>query len=99
MLKRCRSGLVPGLVGLLAGWASALFLPLHGPAPAQQAMPTFKPEAPANRNLDAGLYMQTSAEYRACCYQAYNLAAARLEALVKEKQGEPKRPLAVVLDL
>jgi acid phosphatase len=100
MLKRCRSGLVPGLVGLLAGWASALFLPLHGPAPAQQAMPAFKPEAPANRNLDAGLYMQTSAEYRACCYQAYNLATARLEALVKDQKGEgEKKPPAVVLDL
>jgi acid phosphatase len=101
MLKRWHVG----LVGLLAGWASAPILwsgaPAQGPGDGPQAMPAFKKESPANRGLDASLYMQTAAEYRACCYQAYNLASARLEVLAKEhnaKEGGKKRP-AVVLDL
>lgn len=57
----------------------------------------FKAEEPANRGLDANLYMQTSAEYRACCYQAYNLATLRLREAVEANKGPAK--LAVVMDL
>jgi 5'-nucleotidase (lipoprotein e(P4) family) len=42
--------------------------------------------------------MQTAAEYRACCYQAYNVATRRL----RELRGDPikdTRKLAVVMDL
>lgn len=70
------------------GWLSAQ-APM-APAP-------FKAEDPAYRNLDASLYMQTSAEYRACCYQAYNLATLRLREAVAENKGGAK--LAVVMDL
>ncbi|HEX7517389.1 MAG TPA: HAD family acid phosphatase [Chthoniobacterales bacterium] len=64
------------------------------PTPAAPA--AYKAEEPANRGLDANLYMQTAAEYRACCYQAYNLATFRLkEALAKQKTGK----FAVVMDL
>lgn len=52
---------------------------------------------PPNRNLDASLYVQTAAEYRACCYQAYNLAIARLKEKLAKQSG-PKPP-AVVMDL
>ncbi len=56
-----------------------------------------KPEDPAGRSIDANLYMQTSAEYRAACYQAFNLASLRLEQkLAKPTNGKPR---AVVLDL
>jgi len=56
----------------------------------------YKAEELANRALDANLYMETSAEYRACCYQAYNLALFRLKAeLAQAKAGK----FAVVMDL
>lgn len=65
-------------------------------SPAPIAPPPYKAEEPANRGLDANLFMETSAEYRACCYQAYNLALFRLkEALAKAKAGK----FAVVMDL
>jgi 5'-nucleotidase (lipoprotein e(P4) family) len=64
--------------------------------PMPVAPPAYKAVEPANRGLDANLYMQTAAEYRACCYQAYNLATFRLkEALAKQKTGK----FAVVMDL
>src|SRR5262245_45897134 len=68
-------------------------LPLTAQAPAP-----FKPEVPALRGLDANLFMQTAAEYRACCYQAYNLATARLKEFHEASKGKGKK-LAVVLDL
>lgn len=53
---------------------------------------------PQEKTLDANLYMQTSAEYRAICVQTYNLAAERLhQRLGTAKFGE-KSP-AVILDL
>jgi acid phosphatase len=42
--------------------------------------------------------MQTAAEYRACCYQAYNLATRRLRERHAEARGDGM-PLAVVMDL
>ena len=57
-------------------------------------------ESPPNRSLDANLWMQTSAEYRACCHQAYNLARRRLiEKLRDVPPGGWAKPPAVVLDL
>lgn len=57
-------------------------------------------EDPANRSLDANLWMQTSAEYRACCYQAYNLARRRLSEKVHDvPPGGWAKPPAVVCDL
>jgi len=65
-------------------------------SPAPVAPPAYKAEEPANRSLDANLYMETAAEYRASCYQAYNLATFRLkETLAKQKTGK----FAVVMDL
>jgi acid phosphatase len=73
---------------------------VFGQNPTPVAPPAYKPEYKAeefaNRALDANLYMQTSAEYRACCYQAYNLALFRLrEQLAQAKSGN----FAVVMDL
>jgi acid phosphatase len=48
--------------------------------------------------MDASLYMQTAAEYRACCYQAYNVATRWLGELLAEAPANGKRP-AVVMDL
>jgi len=85
--------LISGLV--IAFATSGVLFGQESPKPA--ASPKHKAEEPANRNLDATLYVQTAAEYRASCYQAYNLATARLEA--KRKTEPPGKPLAVVMDL
>ena len=53
---------------------------------------------PTDRGLDANLFMQTSAEYRACCFQAYWLAEERVKAKLAAK-GKSGKPPAVVLDL
>ena len=56
----------------------------------------FASETPSHRALDANLYMQTSAESRACCDQAYRLASL----LLKEAAQKPtEKPKAVILDL
>lgn len=78
------------LIGVVAGACWSL---------AGQAPPAFKKEVPANRSLDANLFMQASAEYRACCLQAFNLAEERLKEATQKLRGEGTKPLAVVLDL
>ncbi|MEZ6141480.1 MAG: HAD family acid phosphatase [Zavarzinella sp.] len=87
-----RTTLVAG--GLIAAFLVGNWVSAQAPVPAAPA--AFKPEKPANRGLDANLYMQTSAEYRACCYQAYNLATLRLKDAVRQHAD---KKLAVVLDL
>ncbi len=48
--------------------------------------------------LGANLYIQTAAEYRACCLQVYGTAERRLEVLLAT--ANPKLPMpAVVMDL
>src|SRR3954466_10949424 len=42
------------------------------------------------------LYQQRAAEYRALCFQAYNLAKLRLDVAIKV---HGKKPLAVVTDI
>lgn len=88
--KVMMSGLVIALAA--SGWVFGREAPARAPI----APPAYKAEEPANRSLDANLYMQTAAEYRASCFQAYNLATFRLkEALAKQKTGK----FAVVMDL
>lgn len=79
------------LVGMVAAFVAGSWLSAQAPT----APPAYKPEEPAYRGLDANLYLQTSAEYRAACYQSYNLATLRLKEAVKVQAGK----LAVVLDL
>jgi 5'-nucleotidase (lipoprotein e(P4) family) len=47
-------------------------------------------------SLLAVLYHQSAAEYRALCYQAYNLATDRLKILIA---AEGDKPTAVILDI
>lgn len=53
--------------------------------------------------IGAVLYMQQAAEYRALCYQAFNLAKMTLEMDEKNKKKVPKperkKPRAVVVDI
>lgn len=44
----------------------------------------------------ASLWQQRAAEYKALCFQAYNLAKLRLDAALKLKKG---KPLAVITDI
>jgi 5'-nucleotidase (lipoprotein e(P4) family) len=85
----------------LTGFAAGLFVAGHRSA--AEDLPAPRPvvrEDPSNRSLDANLWMQVSAEYRACCYQAYNLARRRLTEKVRAvPPGGWARPPAVVLDL
>ena len=48
--------------------------------------------------LGANLYIQTSAEYRACCLQVYKTAEMRLDAIRAAANPKPSKP-AVVMDL
>jgi 5'-nucleotidase (lipoprotein e(P4) family) len=59
----------------------------------EQDSPVFRP-AP---QLYAVLFQQTAAEYRALCYQAFNVARFELDRILKEQKG--KRPQAVVVDI
>jgi 5'-nucleotidase (lipoprotein e(P4) family) len=85
----------------VAGFAAGLFV--AGPRTAANDVPAPRAvvqEDPPNRSLDANLWMQISAEYRACCYQAYNLAHRRLtEKMHSPPPGGWAKPPAVVLDL
>src|ERR1051325_2829527 len=81
--------LLIGLAG--SGWLSGQELQ------APVAPPAYRAVEPANRKLDATLYTQTAAEYRACCYQAYNLAISRLKEKLQNELG--RKPPAVVMDL
>jgi len=85
----------------LAGFAAGVLV--TGPHSAAEDLPAPRvvvPEAPPNRSLDANLWMQVSAEYRACCYQSYNLARRRLTEKVQQvPPGGWAKPPAVVFDL
>ena len=47
--------------------------------------------------LFSTLYIQQAAEYKALCYQAYNLGQVRLDAILKNHKGNKK--LAIVVDV
>lgn len=50
-----------------------------------------------NETLNAILWMQTSAEYRALCYQAYNTALTHIKAASENIKSDDKT-LAIILD-
>lgn len=52
---------------------------------------------PSLELLDAVLWVQNSAEYKACCYQAFNFAKIAVENNLKEMKLD--KPAAVVFDL
>ena len=86
------------LVGLVLGGAVtyALVSPRALYSVAEPAEAPQK-EDPPNRSLDANLYMQISAEYRASCYQTYHFAFVRLQEIIRTRKND--RQMAIVLDL
>jgi acid phosphatase len=95
-----RHGTLTGLFGFLAGWGLAVSLPAtaQDTGPERHKKAEAKKEEPPGRALDSNLYVQTAAEYRACCYQAYNLALERLRQHCGCLTPGCKPP-AVVMDL
>ena len=81
------------VAGLLLGSAGLEFASSHQPAGTKPAIP-FSMQA----RLGANLYMQTAAEYRACCLQVYKTAEMRLDALLAAANPKPLKP-AVIMDL
>jgi acid phosphatase len=87
--------LIPGtclIVGYFVGAGGIPWLHAQAPVTAVDAPPF----AMAHR-LGCNLWVETSPEYRAICWQTYRLAGERLDALMRCNPA-PKRP-AVVLDL
>lgn len=66
------------------------------PPGAPPATVTESPYKDAEYSVQAILFHQFASEYRALCYQAYNIAAERLLAA---KKAKPKGKLAIITDL
>ena len=69
---------------------------------APMPLPLTEEEISAQQLADAEymalLWMRTSAEYRALCYQGYNAALAEIERAQANPAGRSGKPLAIVLD-
>ena len=78
-----------------------IFLPVDSSFNQVQATETIDDEYQQQLNNEALmsiLWVQTSAEYRALCYQAYNTAMEQINKEVKKHKKKDK-PLAIVLDI
>lgn len=64
---------ITGAMRITYYWSTPIANAQEATKTAPVAQATAK-EVPLHRGLDANLFMQTSAEYRACCVQAFNLA-------------------------
>lgn len=85
------------LLAVVLTFASVGFL--EQPARGQNAPPlSVRTETPVLRGLDANLYMQTSAEYRAVCLQTFQWATLRLKQALAAAPQDGRRPV-VVMDL
>lgn len=89
--------------GLVSASIITTFFAAHSTA--QQAVQKQKEAAQSEYQIGAVLYMQKAAEYRALCYQAFNLAKMNLTAdfdkknLKKLPKSERKMPRAVIVDI
>lgn len=81
------------ILGAFAGPVIMRAISAHE-AIAQKQVPPF----PMAWRMGSNLYMQSAAEYRACCLQTYACAERRLEAILQAKQLTFPKP-AVVMDL
>ena len=81
------------VAGLLLGSTGLEFASSRQPAATKPIIPFSMQE-----RLGANLYVQTAAEYRACCLQVYKTAEMRLEAIMAAAHPKPLKP-AVIMDL
>ncbi len=91
MIGRSKTGWVIGIIACLVIWHGQSDSHMHS-----QAKPSIVFD---HRELNALLYMQTSAEYKAACLQAYRWAHERLKAKRSEMSTQQEKPFAVVADL
>jgi acid phosphatase len=98
-MSRIPSWLPVLLAGIVLGWGLAHLTPpaLHAGGDSDKP-PASSETNPNERTLDANLYMQTSAEYRACCLQVYNWGTERLDTLLARHKDDRFKP-AVIMDL
>lgn len=68
------------------------------PLAAEQPVPPKPPVFATAARLGADVYVQTAAEYRACCLQIYQCADLRLQTLLATLRPRPAKP-ALVMDL
>lgn len=89
-------------MGKHGGWLGAAGLAvglLIGYVGGQNNAPMPEPINPQLRELNADLWVQTAAEYRACCLQTYRLAGERLREKLGKVRKENAKPVAIVMDL
>jgi acid phosphatase len=90
--------LVACVACFLGGWLCSRQAPTWVQA---EPMPPAKvqgPVFPMSARLGGNIYLQTAAEYRACCLGIYKCAELRLETILQRANPKPARP-AVVMDL
>jgi acid phosphatase len=93
-MKPSANWVVPCVLGVVVGWWLCA-------TTGQSTRAGLEPPAavnPQEKTLDANLYVQTAAEYRACCLQTYQCAGDRLELLLKSPWPRGLKP-AVIMDL
>ena len=75
---------------------------VENPQDAPMPLPLTEEEVSAQQLADAQymalLWMRTSAEYRALCYQGYNAALMAIERAQANAAARSGKPLAIVLD-
>ncbi len=80
------------LVGLLAGGCAG-----RNNITAEESAVSFTTRDLNEQLVMATVWMQTAAEYRALCYQAFNVAAMNLDSFLNSYTGS--KPVAVIVDL
>ncbi len=92
-MKSWKKGLCIALASLF--WSTC---PVSEAAvPAADSQDSLSEQQLASAEMMALLWMRTSAEYRALCYQSYNAALMEVDKALAEP-GRRKKPLAIVLD-
>lgn len=79
------------LFGLLAGGCAG-----RKNSGAEESAASYTPRDLNEQLVMATLWMQSSAEYRALCYQAFNVAAMNLDSFLNSYTGS--KPVAVIVD-
>ncbi|MDJ0783653.1 MAG: 5'-nucleotidase, lipoprotein e(P4) family [Desulfosarcinaceae bacterium] len=88
MIRKMQNGLM--MTGLVLAFTALLLLP------GQRDAEAFSTKDLNEQLVMATLWMQTSAEYRALCYQTFNLARLNLQAFLSYYKGQ--KPVAVIVD-
>jgi 5'-nucleotidase (lipoprotein e(P4) family) len=83
---------------ILIGWLWGNHNPINALADPTLPQKAEAPVFPMSARLGGNIYLQTSAEYRACCYMIYKCAELRLETVIENARPKFTKP-AVVMDL